>query len=58
MTTSASGTLEGQSEASQYERVRESRAYLSPSVEFCLEFCQSIDPYLNIWTWGVRLIEA
>ena len=38
--------------------MRESGAYLSPALEFCLEFCQSIDLYLNICTEGVRLIEG
>ena len=58
MTTSASGTLKRRSETSRYERVREPGTHLSPSLEFCLEFRQSIDLDLNIYTWGVRLIEA
>jgi hypothetical protein len=38
---------------------RKGRAtYLGPCLELCLKFCESIDLYLNICAWGVRLVEA
>jgi hypothetical protein len=55
MTASVSGTLKKWSEASRHESLG---TYLSPSLEFCLEFCESIDPDLNIYASGVRLMEV
>ena len=38
--------------------VREPGTHLSPSLELRLEFRQSVDLYLNIYTYGVRLIKV
>jgi len=46
MTPSASGILKKWSESSRHESLC---TYLGPGFEFHLEFCESVDLYLNIY---------